>query len=287
MINEEWSVMTKGQSKNGWNLDIDFPLQGRKEKPRQTGLTMVLDKGLGLNQTEDLMEMAADYIDFHKLSFGTSALYHPEILEQKIDLITSYGVDIYPGGTFLEVAVTQGSLDDYLTKAKKLGFTTIEVSDGTIDLTDRLRSSIIKEAVNRDFKVLAEIGKKNKSSKFELSKMINQLKQDIADGAYKVIVEARESGRNISIYDEQGNLDEFKMEQLLLGADNKEDIMWEAPLKKQQVKFINTLGPNVNLGNIAPSEILALESLRVGVRGDTFKTALLQQDDYEKVFSLE
>ena len=132
--------MKKEESKNGWNLEFDFPLQGRKEKPRQTGLTMVLDKGLGLNQTEDLMEMGADYIDFHKLSFGTSALYRPEILEQKIELVTSYGVDIYPGGTFLEVAVTQGKLDNYLTRAKELGFTAVEISDGTIDFTTSFTS---------------------------------------------------------------------------------------------------------------------------------------------------
>ncbi|MBM7623410.1 phosphosulfolactate synthase [Sporohalobacter salinus] len=279
--------MKKKENNNGWNVDIDFPLQGREEKPRQIGLTMTLDKGLGLNQTEDLMEMAADYIDFHKLSFGTSALYCSELLSQKIDLITSYGVDIYPGGTFLEVAVTQGKLDDYLTKAKELGFTAIEVSDGTIDLTSRLRTTTIKKAINKGFKVLTEIGKKNKSSNFELSKMIKQFKQDMEDGAYKVIVEARESGCDISIYDEKGNLDEFKMEQLLLGAENKDDIIWEAPLKKQQVKLINTLGANVNLGNIPPTEILALESLRRGVRGDTFKKALIQQNDYEKVFSLD
>jgi phosphosulfolactate synthase len=267
-----------GREENAWGVDIDFPLQGRKSKPRDIGLTMMLDKGLGLNQTEDLLDMAADYIDFHKLSFGTSALYSPKNLHQKIELVTSYGVDIYPGGTYLEIAVTQGKLDLYLDRAKELGFTAIEVSDGTIELTSGQRSAIIKKAVKRDFKVLSEIGKKDPNKKFKLSKMINQLKRDIDDGAYKVIVEARESGKGISIYDSEGEIEEFKMEQLLLGAYDKNDIIWETPLKKQQVEFINTLGSNVNLGNIAPDEILALESLRVGVRGDTFKTALLQDN---------
>ncbi|SDC61517.1 MULTISPECIES: phosphosulfolactate synthase [unclassified Candidatus Frackibacter] len=263
---------------NGWEVDINFPLQGRKLKPRDIGLTMMLDKGLGLRQTEDLLELAADYIDFHKLSFGTSALYQPEILQKKIELVTSYGIDIYPGGTYLEIAVTQGKLEQYLTRAKELGFTAVEVSDGTIELTSNLRSAIIRQAAEYDFKVLSEVGKKDKNKKFRLSKIVKKLKQDIDDGAYKVIIEARESGKGISIYDEEGDIDEFKMEQLLLGAYDQGDIIWEAPLKKQQVMFINTLGPNVNLGNISPDEILALESLRVGVRGDTFKTALLQED---------
>ncbi|SJZ88251.1 phosphosulfolactate synthase [Selenihalanaerobacter shriftii] len=272
---------------NGWGVDIDFPLQGREAKPRDIGLTMILDKGLGLNQTKDLLEIAANYIDFHKLSFGTSALYRPKVLEEKIELIKSYGIDIYPGGTYLEVAVTQGKLDEYLNRAKELGFTAIEVSDGTIELTSSLRSAIIKKAVDLEFKVLSEIGKKDKKKQFKMSKMIKQLKQDIDDGAYKVIVEARESGKGISIYNSEGELDEFKMEQLLLGAYDGNDIMWETPLKKQQVKFINALGSNVNLGNIAPSDILALESLRVGVRGDTFKTSLSEEDSIFKTAFLQ
>ncbi|MGM0472024.1 MAG: phosphosulfolactate synthase [Bacillota bacterium] len=264
-------------TENGWQLELDFPLQGRETKPRRNGLTMILDKGLGMRETEDLLELAAEYIDFHKLSFGTSALYDSQILKNKIELITSYGVDVYPGGTFLEVAVTQGALDRYLQRAKELGFTAIEISDGTIDLTSRLRAAIIKQAVDKNFRVLTELGKKDQRKRFKISKMVSQLNRDLANGADKVIIEARESGKGISIYDEDGEIDEFKMEQLLLGANRQEDIIWEAPLKKQQVKFINTLGSNVNLGNIDPREILALESLRVGLRGDTFKTALLQQ----------
>lgn len=270
--------MGKDDFKNGWGVDINFPLQGRKNKPRDKGLTMILDKGLGLSRTRDLLEIAADYIDFYKLSFGTSALYPPQILEQKIELVNSYGIDTYPGGTYLEVAVTQGALDKYLSQAEELGFTAIEVSDGTIELTSSQRSGIIKKAADQGFTVLSEIGKKDRDKKFRLSKMINQLKQDIDDGAYKVIVEARESGKGISIFDDEGEIDEFKMEQLLLGAYDKHDIIWEAPLKKQQVKFIKALGSNVNLGNISAADILALESLRVGLRGDTFKTALSQTD---------
>ncbi|MCK8817423.1 phosphosulfolactate synthase [Natroniella sulfidigena] len=259
---------------NGWGLDFEFPLIGREEKPRRNGLTMVLDKGLGMTELEDLLDLNADYIDFLKLSFGTSALYPQQILQEKIKLIKSYGIDVYPGGTFFEVAIIQNKKDDYLKRAQKLGFTAIEISDGTIDLSANLRSNLIHQANKLGFKVLTEIGKKDKQEKFKINKMVKQLKRDLADGAYKVIVEARESGTGVSIYDEQGEADEFKLKKLLLEAPSPTDIIWEAPLKKQQVFFISLLGNNVNLGNIKTEEILALESLRRGLRGDTFKTVV-------------
>ncbi|MCK8827808.1 phosphosulfolactate synthase [Natroniella acetigena] len=260
--------------KNGWGLDFEFPLLGREEKPRRNGLTMVLDKGLGLNEMKDLLDLNAEYIDFLKLSFGTSALYPQQILQEKIKLIKSYGIDIYPGGTFFEAAIIQNKKDEYLKQAKKLGFTAIEISDGTIDLSANLRSNLIHQANKLGFKVLTEIGKKDKREKFKINKMVKQLKRDLADGAYKVIVEARESGTGVSIYDEEGEADEFKLKKLLLEVPKPTDIIWEAPLKKQQVFFINLLGNNVNLGNIKSDEILALESLRTGLRGDTLKTVI-------------
>ncbi|GAB6136911.1 phosphosulfolactate synthase [Halanaerobaculum tunisiense] len=267
----------------GWGLDLEFPLVGREQKPRQHGLTMVLDKGLGLRASKDLLELATSYIDFWKLSFGTSALYPKESLQDKIDLITSQEIDIYPGGTFLEVAVNQNQVEEYLQKAKELGFTAIEVSDGTINLPTNLRSKIIKQARNLGFKVLSEIGKKDKSKSFKTDQMIKQLKQDLADGADKVIIEARESGTGVSIYDQHGQADEFKLKKLLLETPDHTDIIWETPLKKQQVYFINLLGNNVNLGNIAPEEILAVESLRNGLRGDTFRTTI-EDTETENLF---
>ncbi|GAB6098598.1 phosphosulfolactate synthase [Halanaerocella petrolearia] len=268
----------------GWDLDdFEFPLVGREEKPRTHGLTMILDKGLGLRETKDLLEIATSYIDFWKLSFGTSALYPKEILKKKINLIKSYEVEVYPGGTFLEVAVNQNQTNQYLQEAKTLGFTAVEVSDGTISLSTNLRSNIIKQAKDLGFKVLTEIGKKDKSKDFKVNQMVKQLKRDLTDGADKVIVEARESGTGVSIYDQQGKADEFSLKKILLEAPNHNDIIWETPLKKQQVYFINLLGNNVNLGNIAPKEILAVESLRNGLRGDTFKT-VLQEDTGEDLF---
>lgn len=259
--------------RNGWELELEFPLMDRRPKPRNTGLTMVLDKGLGIGETRDLLEMAGHHIDFLKLSFGTSALYSPKVLHKKIDLVRSYDVDIYPGGTFLEVAILQGKLDQFLKRANELGFSCIEVSDGTIDMSGQVRRESIEKGVDLGFKVLTEIGKKDKNEVFEADEMVKLLNQDIEHGAYRVIVEARESG-TVGIYDDKGNPDQDSLKTILDGSPSPELIIWEAPLKKQQVQLIRNLGNNVNLGNIAASDILAVEALRNGLRGDTFKDAL-------------
>ncbi|AZR74394.1 phosphosulfolactate synthase [Anoxybacter fermentans] len=259
--------------KNGWGLDLEFPLLDRRPKPRNIGLTMVLDKGLGLGETRDLLEIAGEYIDFLKLSFGTSALYSPYVLHKKIELVRSYGIDIYPGGTFLEVAILQGKLDQFLERARELGFSCIEVSDGTIEMDYEMRKRAIQKAVDLGFKVLTEIGKKDKNEVFQVDEMVKLLNKDLENGAYRVIVEGRESG-TVGIYDSKGDADQNILEKLLYGAPSSEVIIWEAPLKKQQVHLIKTLGNNVNLGNIPTSDILAVEALRNGLRGDTFKEAL-------------
>lgn len=268
--------MSKGKNSNAWGLDFSFPLQGRCGKPRQKGLTMLLDKGIGLRETRDLLEMCAEYIDFWKLSFGSSALYNPAILRKKIELIRSFNLQVYPGGTFTEIAFRQGQLKPFLSRAKELGFTAIEVSDGTIELSARQRSSIIKTARKAGLLVLTEIGKKEAGEIFYPELMAAQVNKDLEEGAYKVILEARESGKNVTIFNAQGEIEQEKMEKLLMFATAQEQIIWEAPLKKQQVAFISLFGPNVNLGNIATSDALSLESLRTGMRADTFKLVLEQ-----------
>jgi len=260
------------EKRKAWSGVIDFPLPGRCAKPRVKGLTMIIDKGLSLAETKNLLEVGSDYIDFLKLGFGTSAFYDEKFLQEKIKLVLSYGVEIYPGGTFLEVAVWQNKLDDYLAKAKELGFKTIEVSDGTIDLDTRKRKNIIKKAVKSGLQVLAEVGKKE--GEIKEKKKIKQIKQDLDNGAWKVILEGRESGLGIGIYDGTGSIKQKELEYILIGVDDYDDIIWEAPLKQQQQELILQLGSNVNLGNIASNEVLSVEALRVGLRGDTFKSAL-------------
>lgn len=267
--------MEKINKDNAWGPGFSFPLQGRAAKPRQKGLTMILDKGIGLRETLDLLEMCAGYIDFWKLGFGSSALYDAALLKEKIKLVRSFQINVYPGGTFTEIAFTQGKLKAYLERAGELGFTAIEVSDGTIQLPARQRGMIIKTACAAGLLVLTEIGKKESGVVFDPETVAAQIYKDLEDGATKVILEARESGRDVTIFDTQGNLELVKVHKLLmLTAAARGKMIWEAPLTKQQVSFITLLGPNVNLGNIAPRDVLALETMRTGMRSDTFRLTL-------------
>lgn len=250
------------------------PLSGRSAKPRTVGQTMVIDTGLGLMQTGDLLELAAGYVDFIKLGFGTPALYPSGLLKAKIDLIRSHGVEPYPGGTFLEVAWQQGRLGEYLAACGRLGFQMIEVSDGTITLSPAERQAIIRAARERSFTVITEVGKKDGQSDLDPLDAIRQVRADLEAGATKVIVEGRESGKGVGIYDRSGHLKEDDLEILVAGVPDAAVLMWETPMKEQQREFIARFGPNVNLGNIAPTDVIALEALRRGLRGDTLKLAL-------------
>ena len=257
-----------------WGHSFDFPLPGRSVKPRTSGQTMVIDKGMGLTETRDLLELASDYIDFIKLTFGTSAFYSTRLLQQKIALVKSYGVDIYPGGTFLEIAVLQHKLDQYLERARELGFTYIEVSDGTIEMSMDVRRDAIRSAQALGLKVISEVGKKDPREVLPEKRMQEQIAADLEHGAEKVIVEGRESGKGVVIYDSEGRIKHKELERLVEGVVNLNSLMWEAPLKNQQELLIMQFGTNVNLGNIQSADILALEALRVGMRGDTLKASI-------------
>lgn len=253
---------------------VASPLPGRQAKPRTGGQTMVIDKGMGLAQTGELLELAAPYIDFIKLTFGTASLYTPALLRAKINLIRSHGVDIYPGGTFLEIALIQGNLHPYLERARALGFTCIEVSDGTIALTPQTRRETILTALEYGFSVITEVGKKEGGQPLEPAQALEQVAADLDAGAIKVIVEGRESGQDAGIFDARGQIRTDDLEQLAEGISDPGLLMWEAPQKAQQEVLIARFGPNVSLGNIPPGEVLALEALRHGLRGDTLRLAL-------------
>ena len=255
------------------------PLIGRLDKPRSRGLNVIIDTGSGLRETVDLLEICGNYVDFIKLGFGTSAFYPQKKLEEKINLIKSYQIDVLPGGTFLEAAILKNKYQKFLTKAKEIGFNTIEVSDGTIDISKNLRIKIIKEAKELGFKVFTEVGKKTSQQDFNEQKIIKQIKRDLAAGAYKVIIEARESGQDVSLFDASGKADEFKLKEIVLEIDNLEDLVWEAPLKKQQAYFISLFGNNVNLGNLKLDDIIAIEALRNGLRSDTLKKSSNSESD--------
>lgn len=272
-----------GNKAKAWVGVFDYPIPGRKTKPRQEGLTMLIDKGLGLAETRDLLELAGDYIDFLKLSFGSSALYSRELLEEKIALLRSLDLHVYPGGTFLEVAILQGRLKDFLARARELGFTALEVSDGTIQLDEKRREEAIKSARDSGFLVLTEVGKKDLRENPDFSTLLDMIAQDLSWGAFKVTLEARESGKGVGIFDREGNIKWGQLE-AIASSFSPEDIFWEAPLKNQQEELILRFGPNVNLGNVQVFDVLSVEALRVGLRSDTLKEAHRFRSGEEREF---
>jgi phosphosulfolactate synthase len=258
-----------------WDGVIAMPLGGRSAKPRAAGLTMVIDKGLGAHGLEDLLDNAADYIDVIKLTFGTSAFYDRKLLREKCEETTDRGVDIMPGGTFLEVAVWRNCVEAYLKRAEELGFNMIEVSDGTIAVDRVVRKDLIRRALDRGFKVISEVGKKDAREVLPIALTHELIQADLDAGAFKVIIEAREAGKGVGIFDAEGRTRKDEVENIIAGVADPSTLIWEAPLKNQQQDLILRFGTNVNLGNIPPEEILALEALRQGVRGDTLKKAYL------------
>lgn len=255
---------------NKWQELLRFPLTGRSNKPRRDGLTMVIDKGMGLNETRDLLSTATPYIDMIKLGFGTPALYEPGILKEKIRMATAHGIDIFPGGTFFEVAVMQGKMRDFIQAVCDIGFTAIEVSDGTIDLSDRMREMAMDLAAGLGLKVLTEVGKKEPGNILCFKDLIRLARRDLNNGARWVIVEGRDPGKDVGLYDDKGRLIEKELEELLSTMDPSL-LIFEAPYKEQQQDLIVRLGNNVNIGNVSPREVIALEALRVGLRADTLR----------------
>lgn len=247
-------------------MDWDW-VNGREGKPRQTGFTMVIDTGMGIGAFKDLLHVAGAYIDFIKLGFGTTAITPANVLQDKIECAKQHDVWIYPGGTFFEAAFARGNWQQYFTKLEQVGFPAVEISEGTLSLPPGMREIIINKA-SESFLVLSEVGKKAKGSQVTLQELRYTYERDLAAGASYVIVEGRESGKDVGIYNRKGDLDpDFVREaETVTGPD----IIWEAPLKSQQVALINLLGPHIHLGNVAPSEALAVETLRRGLRSDTF-----------------
>lgn len=266
--------------KKAWEGTIEMPVAGRSTKPRTTGLTMVIDKGMGIHRLEDLTRSVSEYIDIVKLTFGTSAFYDKEFLKEKNAKITSAGIEVMPGGTFLEIAVWQNKLEEYLDRARELGFSTIEISDGTIDMDLETRKRTIFKARDRGFGVITEVGKKDPKEALPLSEVHRLIEEDLTNGAKIVIIEAREAGKGVGIFDADGQIKQDEVEGIIQGVQDVNTIMWEAPIKNQQQALIIRCGTNVNLGNIPPDEILALEALRQGVRGDTLKRAYLANKNW-------
>lgn len=268
--------------RKAWDGVFTLPVKERVGKPRAIGWTMVMDKGLGVNQTADLMAAAADAIDVVKLTFGTSAFFDAPLLKRKVRLITAAGCSCMPGGTFQEVCVWQGTFDRYLARAEALGFNAIEISDGTIAMDARTRETVIRRAVRAGFRVITEVGKKDPGEALTMRRLAEEAERDLALGAFMVLVEAREAGRGVGVMDAHGTPLDAEIDALVAGVKEPACLIWEAPLAAQQRHFILRFGPNVSLGNVAPEDVLALEALRCGLRGDTLRRAWRADPDFRR-----
>jgi phosphosulfolactate synthase len=266
---EELSSM-EVTSQSFWQQELVNPTGKRQSKPRTSGITMVIDKGLGTHAFADLLETAEAHIDLIKLGFGTAALYPEEVLAKKIRLAALSGVPVMPGGTFLEAAVATGLEDRFMEQIAGLGFTAVEVSDGTIQLDRALRTRLIREGCRLGLTVYTEYGKKCWGSRIETDELIETVLSDLEAGAELVTVEARESGMGVGIFDESGQCRDDEVQAVLEGIPSPHLLLWEAPQKNQQVRLMELLGPEVNLGNIAPQDVISLEALRRGLRSDSF-----------------
>ncbi len=237
-------------------------------RPRVAGLTHVIDKGLGPRAWEDVLDTCGDYIDVIKLGWGTS--YVTRNLRAKLDVLKEKPVVI--GGTFFEVVVAQDKLDGYKTWLKELGLTHVEISDGTIEIPRERKLELIED-FSRDFTVLSEVGSKDSSVEYTAEEWKQWLREELAAGAWKVITEAREGG-TAGIFDSAGGM-RTELIAEIAGEVGLEDLIFEAPTKQAQAWFVKQFGPEVNLGNIPPDEVIPLETLRQGLRGDTLKEVLL------------
>ncbi|MGO4494662.1 phosphosulfolactate synthase [Paenibacillus sp. 2RAB27] len=251
-----------------WNPVLADPTGTRQQKPRTLGKTMVMDKGLGMIAFQDLLQTSSSHVDMIKLGFGTSPLYPQSVLRSKINLAKENNILIYPGGTFLEVAVSQHAVDSFFDMILALGFNGVEISDGTIQMDRRQRNKLISRGLDEGLEVVTEYGKKGWGSSIELAELIETVLIDSELGASLVTIEARESGMGVGIFDGEGKCKDEEL-QSVLASISGDKLLWEAPLKSQQVHLINSLGPDIHLGNISPDEVIALEALRRGLRSDT------------------
>lgn len=239
----------------------------RTSKPRNSGINMIMDKGLSIRQTEDFVAANSDLVDFVKFGFGTS--YITKNLEQKIKIYKDAGIKTYFGGTLFEAFVIRGQFNDYVKLIEKYKMEAAEVSDGSVTMNHKLKCDYIKK-LSKNHIVFSEVGSKEEGIIIHPAKWVSMMNDELEAGSFKVIAEARESG-NVGIYRSSGHAHTILINKILSKVP-KENILWEAPQKSQQAWFIKLLGANVNLGNIGPDDVIPLECLRLGLRGDTFFT---------------
>jgi len=245
----------------------------RPGKPREVGITHVMDKGLNLRDIEGLFDTAGQFVDIVKFGWGTS--YITNNLEKKIALYRSFETPVVCGGTLFEAVYGRGRMDDFKRWLTEHRFSHVEISDGTIEIPRERKLELIADFA-RDFTVLSEVGSKDSEVVYAPYQWVAWIKEELAAGAWKVITEGREGG-TAGIFRSDGDmrtglLDEIAHE---VAVDN---VLFEAPTKASQAWFVKHFGPNVNMGNIPPDEVIAVETLRLGLRADTLVEVLLASD---------
>jgi phosphosulfolactate synthase len=254
-----------------FNGHVDFlDLPGRSPKPRTAGLTHVIDKGLNLREIEGLFDTAGEYVDIVKLGWGTS--YVTRNLEKKIALYRSFDTPVVCGGTLFEAVFARGKLDEYKRWLAEQRFSHVELSDGAIEIPRERKLELIEEFA-RDFTVLSEVGSKDAEVNFAPYLWVEWIKEEQAAGAWKVITEGREGG-TAGIFRPTGEMRTGLVDEIAHEVDTA-DLIFEAPTKAAQAWFVKHFGPEVNLGNIPPEEVIPLETLRLGLRADTINEVLL------------
>ncbi|MGA2822842.1 MAG: phosphosulfolactate synthase [Bacteroidales bacterium] len=246
--------------------NIHLPLMPeRTKKPRTSGVAMVMDKGLSIREAEDFISVSADLTDFVKLGFGTSVVT-PNVKE-KVKLYQKANIKVYLGGTLFEAFLIRNMEDEYRRFIDGLGIDTIEISDGSMRIDHAKKCEFVRN-YSKNYTVLSEVGAKEAGILIAPARWIEMMETELSAGAFKVIAEARESG-TVGIYRPSGKAHTVLIN-MILSKIAIDQILWEAPLKSQQAWFINHFGSNVNLGNISPNDIIPMETLRLGLRGDTF-----------------
>jgi phosphosulfolactate synthase len=246
-------------------MDYSIPyIPDRPVKPRESGITMMMDKGLSVKEAEEFARSSGDFTDFVKLGFGTALI--TKDLDAKLNVYRDNNIRPYFGGTLFEAFYIRGMFDEYRQFISAHNLDLVEVSDGTVTIDHDKKLRCI-EILSREVQVLSEVGSKLAGVIIPVDKWVSMMQSELNAGAWKVIAEARESG-TIGIYNSDGSAND-ELIRNITGSIKQSDVIWEAPLKNQQVYFIRMLGANVNLGNISPDEVLAMEALRLGLRGDT------------------
>lgn len=241
-------------------------------KPRHHGLTMVMDKGLSIREVEDMLSVSASHIDIVKLGWATS--FVTPNLKEKLAVYRDANIPTYFGGTLFEAFVVRNQFDDYRKLLDQYSMKFAEVSDGSVEMPQDVKCEFIR-TLAQQVTVLSEVGSKDENKVIAPYKWINLMKMELEAGAWKVIGEAREAG-NVGLFRASGEVRQGLVEEIMTQVPT-DSIIWEAPQKSQQVWFVKLVGANVNLGNIAPHEIIPLETIRLGLRGDTFGHFLNQK----------